>query len=226
MPAFVQPSSLFLQHILRLSGNRDIRFECLSENTRRNIRKACNDGVLVRREDNADGMKEFYRLHCMTRKRHGVPPPPFRFFQKIVEHVLERGYGRLLLASLGETVIAGAFYILYGDRAVYKYGASDPRFMGHGANHSLMWEAITLFASEGYYELHFGRTDQEDEGLRRFKKSWGASETPLAYYRYDLDRNRFISGIEPRGRSSRKLLSKMPVPFLRVTGGILYRHIG
>ena len=33
----------------------------------------------------------------------------------------------------------------------------------------------------GFHTLDFGRTDVDNEGLRSFKRSWGASEVELAY---------------------------------------------
>jgi len=35
-------------------------------------------------------MGEYYRLHCLTRKRHGLPPQPTGFFQKIQEHIIAK----------------------------------------------------------------------------------------------------------------------------------------
>ena len=33
-------------------------------------------------------MQVFYALHCMTRKKHGVPPQPFAFVAHFHRHVM------------------------------------------------------------------------------------------------------------------------------------------
>ena len=37
-----------------------------------------------------ESIKDFYRLNCLTRRMHGLPPQPFSFFKKIHEHIICR----------------------------------------------------------------------------------------------------------------------------------------
>ncbi len=222
----IPKATTYLHHTLGLSRDEESLFKACSENTRRNIRKARNDGVSVNMETSFEAVRQFYRLHCITRKGHGVPPPPFRFFEKFHRYILARGYGIVFLASFNTRVVAAAVYLNFGGRAIYKYGASDPVYQHYRPNHLIMWEAIRYFAANGYRELCFGRTDIDDEGLRRFKNSWGTKEEPLDYYRYDLANGRFLSHVTLRGSGAGHILSKLPVPLLRAAGTLLYRHMG
>ncbi len=219
-------ASAYLRHTLGLTTSHDALFNACSENTRRNIRMAQQEGVTVSAKTGTDALAEFYRLHCLTRKRHGVPPPPFRFFENLYTHVLASGRGMIMLASVDRRVVAGAVFFRFADRAIFKYGASDVHFQRHRANHLLMWEAIRNLSSEGCSELSFGRTDIGDDGLRRFKNGWGTFEEPLAYYRYDLVGDRFLENVPLRGSQGRRVLSNVPLFLLRAAGSVLYRHIG
>ena len=76
-----------------------------------------------------------------------------------------------------------------GNRAIYKFGASDERFQHLRPNNLVLWEAIALLAREGFEDLHLGRTSLGNEGLRRFKLSWGTTEETIRYFRFGQKMN-------------------------------------
>ena len=48
-----------------------------------------------------------------------------------------------------------------------------------------MWQGIQFLARNGVEKLHFGRTECENDGLRRFKLSWDTEEETIDYFRVD-----------------------------------------
>lgn len=220
LPAFTS----FITHDLKLKMNPEDIFCGFRDSTRRNIKKAEKKGVRVEICQSLDAVKSFYRLNCATRKNHGLPPQPFRFFDAIFRHILSAGKGIVVLASHLKRIIAGAVYFHFRDSAVFKYGASDKTCQHLRPNNLVMWEAIKWYAQKGYQNLHFGRTDREHEGLLQFKRGWGAAEGILNYYTYDLNQNAFIA--EKAFRTSYPLLKITPLPLLKLAGRLLYRHVG
>ena len=59
-------------------------FSNFRDSTRRNIRKAINEGVEVTINNSWESIKEFYRLNCLTRREHGLPPQPYYFLKKFM----------------------------------------------------------------------------------------------------------------------------------------------
>ena len=114
-------------------------------------------------------MAQFYKLHVRTRRRHGVPPQPRSFFINIQRHLISAGFGFIVLVECQKDPIAAAMFFKLGRHAVYKFGASDERLQELRANNLAMFEGIKYLAEEGAETLHFGRTDKENEGLRRFQ---------------------------------------------------------
>jgi lipid II:glycine glycyltransferase (peptidoglycan interpeptide bridge formation enzyme) len=220
------PSYTCYGHTLDLSDNENEAFSLLRDSTRRNIKKAIGAGVKVEVFESMNALEEFYRLNCLTRKSHGLPPQPFRFFKKVYEHVLAKGNGIVVLASHEGTNIAGAVHFHLGKKAIYKYGASDRKFQHLRANNLVMWEAMRWYSRKGFRSLCFGRTERTNEGLLQFKRGWNAKERAIRYYRYDLRRESFVTegAVVSGGGSS--LFRRMPIPLLRMTGSVLYRHIG
>jgi len=219
-------STSFYRHTLDLTPGAERLFANLKDTTRRNVRKAMREGVTVGMHDSLESVREYYRLHCMTRKRHGVPPQPVEFFDKIHEHVIGRGLGVVALASHNGVPIAGDVFFGLQGKALYKFGASDYAYQNLRASDLVMWEGIQWHAERRYDSLCFGRTEMDNEGLRRFKNQWGTDEQQIHYSRYDLRRDEFITTTPQTGGSHHRFFHAMPIPVLRVFGSLLYKHMG
>ncbi len=128
-------------------------------------------------------MEEFYRLHCATRQRHGVPPQPRSFFRQIEKQLLRENLGFLALARLHDRPVAPLLFLQWGPLAIFKFGASDRAWQALRPNHLVMWTGIRHLLETGAAVLDFGRTNVGQKGLRRFKLSWGAHEENLSYLR-------------------------------------------
>jgi hypothetical protein len=218
--------SSYYGHTLDLRSPEEDLLSNVKDSTQRNIRKAEREGVTVTMSSTPDATEEFYRLNCITRKIHGLPPQPVYFFKKIQEHIFSKGHGFIALARHKGDAIAGAVYFYFGKKALYKYGASDPKNLNVRPNDLVMWDAIKWFHGQGYESFCFGRTEQENAGLRAFKFGWGAKERVIRYALYDMKQEKFMPG-KPAGRAvSTVILKRMPVPLLKLIGNALYRHVG
>lgn len=222
----VPSSSSFYRHVLKLSTNVDAVYGQLRANTRKNVKKAQREGVTITQSGTLDAVRSFYTMHCKTRKRHGVPPQPFHFFERIYDHVISRDHGLVALASQKEKIIAGAIYFHFGQEAIYKFGASDSTYLHLRPNDLLMWETIQWYCRNGFEQFCFGRTELDNEGLRKFKNGWGAKESVICYFNYNLVEKEF----EPEKGSIigtyTNVLKWMPIFLLKLIGKVLYRHVG
>lgn len=220
------PSKVYAHHVVELTKDEKVMYSNLRESTARNIRKAAKEGVAVSTCRTLQSVREFYRLHCLTRKRHGLPPQPSRFFEKLYEHVISQGFGFTALARKGQVPVAGVICLHFGRNAIYKYGASDASYQHLRANNLVLWEAIRKCASDGLGSFSLGRTELNNEGLMTFKNGWGANSTILNYYRYDFLTSRFVRDHERNMTVYRELLRRLPVNVLKMIGKVLYPHIG
>ena len=133
--------------------------------------------------------------------------------------------GFVALAYYSKNVVAGAVYFHFGEKAIYKYGASDRDYQHLRPNNLVMWEAIKSCAQNGFEHFSFGRTDLDHEGLLQFKRGWGAKEETINYYKFDLTKNAFIK--DPSGiKTSYSFFQKLPMPLLKLAGWLFYRHVG
>ncbi|MCJ7500074.1 GNAT family N-acetyltransferase, partial [bacterium] len=155
------PPAYYVHELDLLPGEEHLLSQVRSS-TRRNIRKSEKQDVHVVEENSIKGLREFIRLNTLTRRDHGLPPQPRRFFESLYKNVIEPGMGRILLAVHEGQYIASAVFLHFNGHAMYKYGASDKKYQNLRANNLLMWEAIRTYSSQGARTFHFGRTEPEN----------------------------------------------------------------
>ena len=223
--ADVTPSVTYHGHYLNLAPGPDALVAGFEASVRRGIRKAEATGVEVQIATSLAAVQTYYRLHCQTRKRHGLPPQPFRFFQNLFDHAIARGAGSVALATYLGQPAAGAVFLHLGRQLIYKFGASDFAFQGARPNHVLFAHVIRRSAVEGFQRLHFGRTSLANEGLRRFKLSFGAAEETIPCYRYSFRTERFIPTPDRADGPLNPFFRLLPLPVLRRLGECLYPHL-
>jgi hypothetical protein len=214
----------FYGHTLDLRRRNTHLADRFDSSVRRAIRKAERSGVNALVVRNRQAISAFYRLHVETRRRHGLPPQPASFFLNIYKYIIKPGLGFTVLAQRGSRSIAAAIFFRFGNNAIYKYGASDKRFQEFRANNLVMWQGIQFLARTGVKKLHFGRTECENDGLRRFKLSWGAEERTIDYFRVDpSDRKRLVAA--PSSGFHKKIFAKLPLAVNRLAGAMIYPHL-
>jgi len=177
---YIQSKTDYL-HWISLEPELQKNEEKLSKNHRRSLKKAKRVGSEIRFRKEIGGLRDFYRLHIMTRKRMGLPIQPWRFFENIQHQIIDAGHGFVINCYLDERCIAAVACLHWGDVLTMKFNASDAQHLSLRPNHQVYWEMIRWGVEHGYKTLDLGKTDINHEGLRRFKLSWGAEESLLIY---------------------------------------------
>jgi hypothetical protein len=219
------PSVTHIGHRLTLDADESALFARCTSSTRRAVRKAEQSGLTVEFSRDLRAVRAFYKLFCRTRKRLGVPPQPFAFFASIHRHVLEKEMGWVVTASCQGTPIAGAIYFNFCKSAIYKFGASDENSLHLRGNNLVMWEAIKHYRRQGFEVLDFGRTSVKNEGLQKFKLSWGATTYNIDYVRHDLRRDAYVVATDVAESAHTHFLRLLPMPVFKQIGSVFYKHM-
>lgn len=219
------PSLSFYAHSITLEGDPQKLLRKVKGTVRTAIKKAQSSGLRIEFEQSGRSLDVFYRLHSLTRRRHGLPPQPRRFFDSIARHVLARGQGVVVSALSGQEPVAAAMFFYRKGQAFFKFGASDYRFQNLRPNNLLMWEAMKWLQERGIGSLHLGRTSLTQAGLRRFKLGFGAEEEPLEYFRYSLPEMTFVAGVDRAHNIFNSVFRLLPLPLLRLSGALLYPRL-
>lgn len=212
-------------HRLALQGDLDALTRGYRSSVRQGIRVAAREGVTVRVADTAaDLTHTFYPLHVATRRRLGVPVQRLRYFRLLWERLIDPGHGFVMIAERGTDPLAAAVFLHNERNVLYKYGASNAAHWKLRPNNALFQAAIAHSVELGLQTFDWGRTDFEDEGLRRFKAGWGSQETELTYSTLGEAREPAPTSASSQHRLARGLIRRSPSPVCRMTGALLYRY--
>jgi hypothetical protein len=215
----------FYTHDIDLGKSEPDLFASLSSSNRRNIHKAVREGVAVNISRTLDSVRDFYRLHLITRNRQGLPPHSFTFFKNVTEEIVSKGSGIIVSACHEKKVIAASVFFHFGKKVIFKYGASDLKHQDLRPNNLVMWEALKWFRGQGMMTMSLGRTELENEGLLHFKRAWGGEESLLNYFKYDIERNAYMISRPDSQRYLKILLAGSPAGARRIIGRLFYKYV-
>ena len=196
--------------------------------TQRKIRRAAREHLEYKEGSSESLLDEFYRLFCLTRRRHSIPPQPKRWFRNLMNCLGEAL--KIRVAGKHGRIVAAMITISHKDTLVYKYGCSDPRFNNLGGMHLLFWKSIQEAKNSGLRFLDLGRTDAGQTGLSTFKSRWGASSSALTYRRYaalGTAAHIFDPPVTDwKSRIAKQVFAHSHPRVLSVMGSLLYKHVG
>ena len=151
----------------------------LNRGAKSNLNQAKKQGITVRQANSRSDVQSYYSLYQDTLKRWGggalFTYPEFLFYD-LFSHAGDTV--KIWLAEKDSAIVAGAI-IFYWNRIVsYWHGASQQDFFSCYPNNMLHMEIIRHAAKAGYQWYDFGPSGGQ-EGVTRFKRSFGAVELPF-----------------------------------------------
>ncbi len=191
----------------------------LSLNFRRNLRRV-QPAIMIERGTEIAHLKRFYAVQLECRRRFGLPPQPWRFFELARELFGPENFN-VWLASEGGQDVAGAIFVRDGEVIHFKWSARRPACRS-SANHSLLWNAIEEFASHARV-LDLGRADVRNQGLMRFKRGLGAAAAALPYSFFPMAPHQVSPEVLTGPyRVFAMLWRRLPIFATRALGRVLY----
>lgn len=167
-----------MNYLLPLNGKTpEALAEGLHPSTRRNIRLAERDGVIIE-QGSEDDLPIFMLLMRATAKRCGFTARSEEYFRSLLRGLGE--HGGLCLAKIDGVCVAATISAWFGTRYCYLYGCSERSNYDCHANELLQWHMILCALGKGCGIYDFrgveGSPTQENPhiGLHRFKQGFGA----------------------------------------------------
>jgi lipid II:glycine glycyltransferase (peptidoglycan interpeptide bridge formation enzyme) len=196
--------------------------------TQRKIMRAEREKLTYQEGRSQALLEIFFELTILTRRRHGLPPQPLRWFRNVLDCMGESA--TIMVAYKDDRPIASIFTLRHGKTLTYKYGCSDARFHNLGGTHFLFWHAMHTAKGNGVTVFDLGRSTVQNEGLIRFKERWGAKRSSLFYMTFAAAGSARgaspHSGTDWKMRYAKRFFKSAPNSVLSFIGTALYRHIG
>ena len=163
-----------LNHELDLIPSYDAIFRRYNQNTRRNLRKALDHDLIIRRKVDPDELITLFKDNYGKNEKL-VKFRQYETLRSLITYCLKNTFSTILGAYLPDNKLcAGVFFLRDKDRAIYHFAASDKNARDNGA----MFMLVDIFIKE-----HAGRPlildfeGSSDLNVARFYKGFGASET-------------------------------------------------
>jgi CelD/BcsL family acetyltransferase involved in cellulose biosynthesis len=152
----------------------------LGASTRRAIAKSRREGVEVMARPDPEFVARFFMLHAGVRThKYRLLPQPRAFFTTMRDRFAATDDWFPLVAVRDGEVIAATVYLRHHGTLFYKFNASDPAELASRPNDVLLWSGIELAARLGCRLLDLGASDDDQPGLVRFKRGFGAAEREI-----------------------------------------------
>jgi hypothetical protein len=220
----LQPIGHYFHHVLSLVPAVDDLFRSFDKDSiQRRVKRAEQAGLVEKCGNSRELLKEFYSLFILTRGRHHLPPPPYAWFQNLLD---AQGDALEIRVAYKDSVpIAAILSLRFREISYFKYGCSDATFKKFGATPWLLWKAIAGAKNSGALEFDLGRTDHDNAGLLAFKNKWVPAYRRLLYWRFPAS-----AAVELKEswklKMAKRFFSHLPQALLVMSGRLVYRHIG
>jgi len=190
---------------------------------KRNLNKGRRFQLEFQKSRDAAAMDIFYRLHVLTRRKLGVPVQSRSFFNRINNKLIKTGLGYVCIVTRRSVPISAGVMLGFNGRFVYKYAASDPAELEHRPNDWLVYNTIRIASEEGYRIFDFGISEKKQEGLRRFKSKWGATESDV-FYSYIVGHPDQSGEQSSAMRLASEVIKRSPTVVCRAFGKAFYKY--
>ena len=183
---FVDPTFTVVKrarwHTLPILAERSSIWANFDGSVRRAVRKAEKHGVEIKPLTTSAHLGEFHRLHvALRRRKYRLLAQPLSFFEAIKRSFEEVDGWFPLGAFANGQLIAATLYLRWRGTLYYKFNASCMGALQLRANNLLIWAGISLAKSLGCGEVDLGPSDDNQPGLIRFKRQFGAAEQELRF---------------------------------------------
>jgi len=164
--------------LLNLPASSEELFNSFKSKLRSQVRKAKKNRVRFK----WGGLDEFDRAyHVFSKNMHelGSPVHSKSFLKAILYSYGERS--KLGIAEYNSKIIGMGIILLGGNGVSIPWASTLREYNRLGPNMLLYWNFLKFSVDNNYTFFDFGRSS-EGEGTYKFKKQWGAKQTPLVWY--------------------------------------------
>ncbi|MDA7875221.1 GNAT family N-acetyltransferase [bacterium] len=188
-----------------------------------NLRKAKRRGLDFQIHTDRNAMDTFSQLHTLTRRKLGVPVQPWSYFERLQTEIIERGMGNIGIVTKQNRPIAAGVLLSSNRRLIYKYAASNPDALADRPNDWLVYHCIKMAVDTGHKYFDFGISEKSQEGLRRFKKKWGAVESDV-FHNYLAGSPEVDTDPSTVVRVAGEVIKRTPTIVCKTLGRVLYKY--
>lgn len=214
------------QFIINLTSEKEM-WNKFHKHTRNDIRKSEKSNLVLKKIDDKNELKMFYKLYSKNMKYFGTPQHSYDFFKNLFEMANKNITG---FNCYYENNLAGSIILFYNGKYGYvSYNVSNPKYRQYRPNDFLYWQGIKWSMKNKIKYLDLGQidkkaTDERAIGLYKFKRKWLGKEYGRVYFYYDLYKKQNKKEKKDKLKKFRSVWKK--IPGTRVIGPKIASQLG
>jgi FemAB-related protein (PEP-CTERM system-associated) len=173
-----QPAEHKVNMVLPLPADDETLWRQLDRSVRNQVRKAGRAGLSVE-FGGTERLDEFYQFFAARMRDLGSPVHGREFFRATLAAFGNRA--RVAIVRKQQTPIGGLIALAFHDVLTVPWASCAQEHFALCPNMLLYWETIRTACRDGFRRFDFGRSTR-GSGTYRFKRQWGALESPLFWY--------------------------------------------
>jgi len=209
----------------KLSMPSEELWDEFSPKVRNQVRKAEKNGIVTIR-GGADLIEEFYQVYSQNMRDLGSPSHSLKFFRTLVSVLGDRAS---IYCTQLEGNSVGAGLVLDNRPSLdIPWASSLLAYNRLCVNHAMYWQILADACEAGYERFHFGRSSI-GSGQHKFKKQWGAEESPLNWLAHPQPSNTAESddpmAVREKFGLAQRMWTKLPIWAARALGPQIIRNV-
>jgi serine/alanine adding enzyme len=207
--------------LLDLPSDADTLWSRLDAKVRSQVRRPRKEAVTVR--FGADQVGPFFEVFSRHMRDLGTPTQPRSLFEEIAATFPDDAWFGCAYHQ-GRAVAAGCG-LRWGNEFEMTWASALSEYNRIAPNMLLYWSFMERAIEAGVQVFNFGRCTP-GSGTHRFKRQWGASDTPLWWY--DIAEHAGIATPSPTDGAfawGPRLWRRLPVPIATALGPSIVRYI-
>ena len=171
----------FTTHVVTLDPSFEDVQNRFGSSARNALQQALNSGLVIQSSTDDADMAVFAELSTANYRAHGRRPYPASVYPALMRQLSPERLWFDVARCEGQ-VIAGGLHVVGPCGVAYWMTACNPDFLRLRPNDLLICTAIERACRAGKRWYDLGPCPPEAEGLRAFKRKWGARDVPYTVY--------------------------------------------
>lgn len=177
------PRDVYRIELNKVETNEEL-FNTIDKRSRRRVRKAKRDGLVIKLADSIDELKSFYRIFSKVAVEKGFLFRSYEYQKKLWDEYISRGNGNLFIGVYQEKIVGGEICLNFANKCLAMHIGVLPEYNKLCSNDVYNWESIRWAKEIGCQWYSFrgvGSTPTQEQ----YKKKFNPQIVSLVGY-YDL----------------------------------------
>ncbi len=151
---------------------------------KRDLRTGAKADTKIVRIHSRTDIDDFYRLYCLTERRHGRRRPLYRrgFFHALADVMADSDLVYWPGLMIEGRLVASQVNFVYGDTLINWRVVSDYEWRRYKPNQVLLYDAVEKAAAKGVTKINLGASPPDAGELIAYKERWGGAKVEFDIY--------------------------------------------